>query len=190
MNCLPIITHLRKHIDLSEEECAFIAARLRHFSVKKKQVWLHQGQVARDVAFVLSGCLKSYSTDDNGFEHIVQFAPEEWWITDMYSFISRKNGNLTIEAILNSEILLLSREDQLELFNTIPKLERYFRILTENALISARQRVNDNLSLTAKERYARFCKTYPMLINEIPQKLIAAYIGVTPEFLSKIRSQY
>jgi len=190
MNCTSVIVNLKKHITLTDEECAVIASKLRAVTVKKKQVLLQEGQIARDVAFVLSGCLKSYSVDENGFEHILQFAPAEWWITDMHSFIAEQPAHLIIDAITDTEILLLSRKDQLDMFEQVPKLERYFRILTENSLVSSRQRNIDFVSLTGKQRYENFCKTYPTLINEIPQKLIAAYIGITPEFLSKIRSTF
>jgi len=108
----------------------------------------------------------------------------------MHSFIAEQPAHLIIDAITDTEILLLSRKDQLNLFEQVPKLERYFRILTENSLVSSRQRNIDFVSLTGKQRYENFCKTYPTLINEIPQKLIAAYIGITPEFLSKIRSTF
>jgi CRP-like cAMP-binding protein len=190
MNCTSVIVNLKKHITLTDEECVVISSKLRTVNVKKKQVLLQEGQVARDVAFVLSGCLKSYAVDENGFEHILQFAPAEWWITDMHSFIAERPAHLTIDAIADTEIILLSRKDQLALFEQVPKLERYFRILTENSLVSSRQRNIDFVSLTGKQRYENFCMTYPTLINEIPQKLIAAYIGITPEFLSKIRSTF
>lgn len=106
----------------------------------------------------------------------------------MFSFISQKPGTIYIDAIEVSEIILLSRADQLDIFEKIPAFERYFRILTENSLVSYRKRVMDGLSLTAIERYHDFCKRYPTLIECLPQKQIASYIGVTPEFLSKIRS--
>ncbi|MBI2284183.1 MAG: Crp/Fnr family transcriptional regulator [Bacteroidetes bacterium] len=189
MTCTNVITNLSRHISLTKEECDLISSKVRQVELKRKKVIIHEGQVAKDVAFVLSGCLRSYSVDDNGFEHILQFAPAEWWITDMYSFIAQQPAYLTVEAITDSEIALLSRKDQLDLFDQIPKLERYFRILTENSLVGTRQRLIDNLSLTAKQRYENFCNLYPSLINEIPQKLIAEYIGVTPEFLSKMRTQ-
>lgn len=146
--------------------------------------------VAKDAAFILKGCLRSYSIDNNGFEHILQFAPIDWWITDMYSYISQKEGHLNIDALEETEVLLLSRENQLKLFGEIPQLESYFRILTEKALVSNQLRLIENLSLTAKQRYHNFCKVYPSLINVLPQKQIAAFIGVTPEFLSRLRSEY
>ena len=184
-----LVNNIAQHILLSEDDRKKIAARFRIKDVHRKELLLQEGQVARDVAFVLSGCLRSYSVDENGFEHILQFAPSDWWITDMYSFISQKKAYLNIEVIESGEVALLSREDQLHLFDEVPSLERYFRIITENALVSTRQRLIDNLSLTARQRYEHFCQTYPSLVHEIPQKLIASYIGVTPEFLSKMRSE-
>ncbi|MBY0535207.1 MAG: Crp/Fnr family transcriptional regulator [Chitinophagaceae bacterium] len=179
-----------KHISITEQELTVVLNRMRKKTVKKKQYLLQADQVAKDAAFVVSGCLRSYSIDDNGFEHILQFAPQGWWITDMFSFISEQPGNLFIDAIENTELLLLSRKDQLALFDELPKLERYFRIVTEKSLVNSRQRLVENLSLTAKERYERFCNIYPTLINTLPQKQIAGFIGVTPEFLSKMKSQW
>jgi CRP/FNR family transcriptional regulator, anaerobic regulatory protein len=178
-----------EHVALTLEEENTILQYLGQKKIKKKEFFTQEGLTAKHVAFVLSGCLRSYSVDENGFEHTLQFAPEGWWITDMHSFISQSKGTLYIEALFATEILVLSRENQLTLFDKVPKLERYFRILTEKSLVSTRQRIIDNLSLPAKKRYANFCKTYPTLIDILPQKQIAAYIGVTPEFLSKMLSK-
>lgn len=185
-----ILDNIGRHITLSEEDKNIIASRFRLKETQKKEMLLQEGQTACDVAFVLSGCIRSYSIDQNGFEHILQFAPSGWWITDMYSFISQRKAYLNIEVINSGEVALLSRVDQLRLFDEVPALERYFRIITENGLVSSRQRLMDNLSLTARQRYEQFCETYPSLVNDIPQKLIASYIGVTPEFLSKMRSEW
>ena len=189
MNTELFLDNMRKHIRLSEEEEAVVISKLRPVNLKRREHLLKQGQVARDLAFVMEGCLRAYALDDNGFEHILQFAPAGWWISDMSSVISRRESLLNVDAIKPSEVLLLSREDQLSLFDEVPKLERYFRVLTENGLVSSRMRLIENLSLTARQRYQRFCQTYPNLINEIPQKYIASFIGVTPEFLSKIRGE-
>lgn len=189
MNTGLFLDNMRRHVRLSEEEEALVLSKLRPVRLKRKEHLLQQGQVARDLAFVVEGCLRAYALDDNGFEHILQFAPSGWWISDMSSVISRRESLLNVDAIKPSEVLLLSREDQLTLFDEVPKLERYFRVLTENGLVSSRMRLIENLSLTARQRYQRFCQTYPNLINEIPQKYIASFIGVTPEFLSKIRGE-
>jgi len=182
------LDNMRRHVRLSEGEDAIVLSKLRPVRLKRREHLLKQGQVARDLAFVVAGCLRAYALDDNGFEHILQFAPSGWWISDMSSVISRRDSLLNVDAIKPSEVLLLSREDQLSLFDEVPKLERYFRVLTENGLVSSRMRLIENLSLTARQRYQRFCQTYPNLINEIPQKYIASFIGVTPEFLSRIRA--
>lgn len=184
-----LIDNLSKHIQLTEDEIRHCEPFFLAQTVKRNTILLKEGQIAHDALFVLDGCLRSYSVDHNGFEHILQFAPEDWWITDMYSFIAQKPGSLYIHALMDSDILILSRKNQIQLFNDVPKLERYFRIITEKALVSGRQRLIDNLSLTAIERYSTFCETYPGLIHTLPQKMIAAYIGITPEFLSKIRTQ-
>lgn len=180
---------IKRHTELSPEDEEKIFSRLTRKVIKRKQYYLHEGQVAKTAAFVLSGCLRSYSIDENGFEHILQFAPANWWITDMYSFISQKESYLNINAVEDTEVLLLSRVDQLDLFDEVPTLERYFRIITENSLVNSHRRLLDNMSLTARERYGKFCQVYPTLINTLPQKQIAQFLGITPEFLSKVRNE-
>jgi CRP-like cAMP-binding protein len=117
----------------------------------------------------------------------LSFACEGWWIGDMYSLLSQKPGTLFIEVLEDAEVVLLSKENQEQLYLEIPKLERFFRILTENSLVANQERLMDNLSLTAEERFEKFCKKYPTLIQKLPQKQIASYIGVTPEFFSKMK---
>jgi len=138
---------------------------------------------------VLSGCLRGYTVDSNGFEHVLSFAPADWWMGDMYSLTTQKPGNLYVEALEDTEVLLLPKISQDKLFEQIPQLERYFRILAEKSLVAYQQRMVDGLSLNAAERYKRFCNRYPTLIFHLPQKQIAAYIGVTPEFFSKMRKE-
>jgi CRP-like cAMP-binding protein len=184
-----ILDNIAKHIILTKEEETYFVSLLEHKTIKRKQFLLKEGEICKNSTFVLSGCLRGFSIDKNGFEHILNFAPPNWWMGDIYSLLTQKAGKLNIEAIEDSEILLLSRQNQEILYDKIPKFERFFRIIIENSLVSYQQRVMDNMSLTAEERYMKFCKTYPTLINKLPQKLIAAYIGITPEFLSKMRSQ-
>lgn len=184
----PLIANLSRHITLTDEELTLFSSRLRPLKVKRKEFLLRQGEVARDSAFVVSGCMKAYATDANGFEHILRFATPGWWVSDLSSFITKRQTQLAVEAVRDTQLLLLSRTDQLDLFDKIPKLERYFRILMENALVTTQMRLMDNMTLTARERYQRFCRMYPELVNEIPLKLIASFIGVTPEFLSRIRA--
>lgn len=184
-----LIQHIQSVVLLTDAEIDIVRELVKEREVPRKK-YLHQaGEVASYSAFVVEGCLRSYTVDRNGFEHILQFAPENWWISDMHSLVRNKPSELNIDALLDSKILLLSRTCQVSIFDRIPKLERYFRILTENALAASNQRTINYLSLTAKIRYEKFCDLYPTLIHTIPQKSIASYIGITPEFLSKLRAE-
>lgn len=185
-----IINHVQKIIQLNEEEQDYLCSLLQEKKIPRKDYLLHENQICDFSAFVISGCLRAYSIDDNGIEHILQFAPQNWWITDMFSLLSGKVAHLNIDAVEDTEVLLLSKSNQELLYERVPKFERYFRILIQNSTVASRQRVLDNLELSAKDRFAKFCTTYPSLINTIPQKQIAAYIGVTPEFLSKMKAEY
>ncbi|QLH28079.1 MAG: Crp/Fnr family transcriptional regulator [Candidatus Parvibacillus calidus] len=190
MNHELLVNNIRRKIDLSEKEQAYILELFTEKKLKRKQFILHEGQANHHVSFVVDGCLRAYSVDKNGFERILQFAPNDWWITDIHSFVTGMPASLNIDAIEESTILMITREDREKALSLVPKLERYFRILMEKNLAANRQRIIDRLSLTAKERFVSFCNTYPELINRIPQKQMASYIGVTPEFLSKMRSEY
>jgi CRP-like cAMP-binding protein len=119
----------------------------------------------------------------------MQFASQWWWITDLYAYLSKQPATLNVKALEPSEILIINRETQEQLFERIPKLERYFRIITENALVSSRKRSLDLIHLDAKQRYLDFQQRHRNLIQHIPLKLIAKYIGITPEFLSKLRRE-
>lgn len=184
-----LIQHIQSIVLLTEEEKNIVRELVKEKHVPRKK-FLHQaGEVASYSAFVVEGCLRSYTVDRDGFEHILQFAPENWWISDMYSLVKNKQSELNIDAMFDSKVLILSRTCQVSIFDRVPKLERYFRILTENALAANNLRTINYLSLTAKMRYEKFCDLYPTLIHSIPQKAIASYIGITPEFLSKLRAE-
>lgn len=190
MNKAIIIEGVKKHITLTKKEEDYFVSFLHEKKLKKKQFLVHENEFNKYTAFVNKGCLRSYSIDRNGFEHIIQFAPPGWWIADMASVISNQPGKLNIDALEDSEILLLSREDQLSIFDKVPKFERFFRIITENSIAANSHRLIDYMGLTAQERYFTFCNRYPMLMQSLPQKQIASYIGVTPEFLSKVKAEY
>jgi CRP-like cAMP-binding protein len=184
-----ILNNISGYIYLNEKEKAFFVSLLKPMKLKRKQILLKEGEICRFSSFVINGCLRGFSVDENGFEHVLNFAPQNWWIADMYSLITQKPGVLNIEALEDTEILTLSKVNQEELYVKVPVFERFFRIIIENSLVTYQQRLLDNLSLTAEERYNNFCKRYPTLITRLPSKQIAAYIGVTPEFFSKMRHQ-
>lgn len=158
-------------------------------SVKRRQYILQAGDISKLNTFVVDGCFKMFMIDANGKEHNLQFAIENWWIGDIGSFHSEQPSKLYIEAIENSVILQINKEDQLKLFVEHPKFNRIFRVITENALVSTQRRVLQNISSTAEERYVDFMERYPQFFNRISNVQIASYLGVTPEFLSTIRKR-
>src|SRR6201996_6321530 len=182
-----IIDSITRHIQLSADEQQHFLSLLQSKSFKRKQFILQQGEICKYSTFVIKGCLRGFTIDQNGDEHVINFAPVGWWIADMYSLLTQKPGVLNIEAMEDTDTLLLSKTDQEKLYHEIPQFERFFRIITENSLVSYQQRLIDNLSLTAEERYNNFCKRYPTLIYSLPKKQIASYIGVTPEFFSRMQ---
>ena len=184
-----LIDNILKHVTLSPQEQELFLSKTETHHYKAKTILLNAGEVCKNSYFVNSGVLRSFNINDNIVEHVMSFACQGWWISDMYSLISQKPGNLFIEVIEDAEVVLLSKENQEQLYHDIPKLERFFRILTENALVANQQRIMDNLSLSAEERFEKFSKKYPSLMQQVPQKQIASYIGVTPEFFSKMKSK-
>ena len=184
-----ILQNISKHVSLTNQEEALFLSKIEFKSYKAKTILLSPGEIANSTYFVNSGILRSFNVNDNIIEHVLHFACEGWWIGDMYSYISQKPGNLFIEVLEDAEVAIITKENQQELYLQIPKLERFFRILAENSLVSHQERLMDNLSLTAEERFEKFCNKYPTLIQKVSQKNIASYIGVTPEFFSKMKSR-
>ena len=181
-----LLAGIAKYVNLDAEEQDYLISVLHYKKVKRKQLILEEGDVNNKVTFVTSGCLRSYAVDKNGTEHVLQFAPAGWWITDMRSFTTGQPARLNIDAIEDSEYIYISKADFEELNIRIPKFEHYNRVIGQNALATYQHRQIDNVTLSAMERYANFCQLYPSLIKTLPQKLVASYIGVTPEFLSKM----
>lgn len=184
-----ILQNIEKIVSLSDLEKETILSKIEVKQYAAKTVLLNAGEVCKHSYFVNSGILRSFNINDNIVEHVLQFACEGWWIGDMYSLITQKPGNLYVEVNEDAEVVLLSKENQEILYQEIPKLERFFRILTENSLVANQERLMDNLSLSAEERFEKFCTKYPTLIQKVPQKQIASYIGVTPEFFSKMKAK-
>lgn len=184
-----ILENISKIVALTPEEQQLFLSRTETQHYKAKSILLHAGEIAKYSYFVNYGLLRSFSINDNIVEHILTFACEGWWIGDLYSLLSQKPGNLFIEVLEDAELVLLDKANQEILYSEIPKLERFFRILTENSLIANQERLMDNLSLSAEERFEKFQKKFPTLLQRVPQKQIASYIGVTPEFFSKMKTK-
>jgi CRP-like cAMP-binding protein len=185
----PLIDYFENLLPLNEEEKSIVEEAFKERRVKRRQFILQEGDICKHHTFVVEGCFRMYMVDEKGKEHNLQFAIENWWIGDIGSFYSEEPSRLYIEALENSIVLQLKKEDQLKLFDDNPKFNRIFRVLTENALVSAQRRILQNISSTAEERYRDFLKRYPHFFNRISNVQIASYLGVTPEFLSTIRNK-
>ena len=184
-----LIQTLEKHIALLPEEKKRITNSFSQKEFKKRTSILDHKQHCHYLSYVSSGCTKIYSIDAEGIEHIIFFSPEDWWAVDLHSFLSGEKSRFCIDTIEDTVVLQISKTDFEALLNDIPKLEKWFRILLQNALIASENRIHHKMSLTAEERYYEFHKKYPQLETRIPQKQIASFLGVTPEFLSKLRAQ-
>ncbi|NHM08276.1 Crp/Fnr family transcriptional regulator [Flavobacterium sp. CYK-4] len=184
-----ILQNISRIVALTPQEQELFLSKIETRDYKAKTLILNAGEICQYSYFVNSGILRSFNINDNIVEHVLAFACHGWWISDMYSLLSQKPGNLFIEVLEDAEVVLLSKENQEQLYLEIPKLERFFRILTENSLVAHQERLMDNLSLSAEDRFEKFCSKYPTLIQKVPQKHIASYIGVTPEFFSKMKAR-
>lgn len=173
----------------SKEELDFFHKNLICHNAPKKTFLLREGEICNAEIFVLKGCLKSYFLDDNGFEVILSFAVENWWVSDMKSFTERKPGRMFIETLEDCELLLLSYENKEKLLAVYPRFERVFRLMVQRHLVAYQERLFKNITAPAKTRYLEFIEKYPTLPQRVPQHLIASYIGISPEFLSKIRKE-
>jgi len=187
MNVDPLLQHIAAHITLNKTETDFFVSLLQPRALKKKEYLLRAGEVCNTENFIVRGCVRTYTIDDNGFEHILSFGMEGWWVGDLYSFVTGTPATYFIDALDNTELLLVSKQGLDRLYEKVPKFERFFRIKLQNAFIAQQQRINQNLSFTAEQRYRQFINKYPTLEQRIPQKQVAAYLGITPEFLSMIR---
>jgi CRP-like cAMP-binding protein len=185
----PILANVARHINLVPAEVDYFVSLLTHQSISRKEFLLQAGEVLQHQTFVTKGCLRTYSISEEGKEHIIMFAPEGWWCGDLYSFLSETPATCYIDALEKTEVFQISKANQEKLYQHIPKFERFFRMLFQNAFILHQRRIASSLSDKAEERYEAFRKRYPKLEQRIAQKHIASYLGVTPEFFSTLRKK-
>ncbi len=189
MNSKPLLDYIGKYITLTKEEESYLVSKVRFRKYLKGQYIVQQGDVCKYSSFLISGCTKTFFVDNNGQEHVIMFAIKDWWTSDIGSFITQTPADYNVQCLEVTEVIQFLHYNQEELFQEIPKLERLFRQMLEKALVSSQKRIVRNFSLTAKEQYLYFKKQYPTIEQRVPQYLIASYLGITKEFLSKIKSQ-
>ena len=184
-----ILKNIAKHITLTEEETQYFTSLLTVKKVRRKDCLLQENEVCNAISYVHTGALRAYYLGKDGKESTIMFAIADWWVTDMYCFLNHLPAMMYIEAIEDSSIFQLSKVHFDQLFAEVPKFERFFRILMQNAYTREQLRVIQNLSLSAEERYRNFLQKYPAIAQQVTQKQIASYLGITPEFLSAIRKK-
>ena len=189
MDYKPLFDYINKYINLTIEEESILLSKTVHRNYLKDQYIVQQGNVCKSACFIISGCTKTFYMDKDGQEHIIMFSIEDWWTSDLGSFISQTPADYNVQCLKNTQLIEFTYDGLEELYKEIPKLERLFRKIVERAFIASQKRLIRNFSLTAKERYLIFNETYPKIEQRVPQYMIASYLGVTKEFLSKIKSQ-
>jgi CRP-like cAMP-binding protein len=184
-----LLHHLKKHIQLTEaEELVILSAQVTR-KFKRGDFLTKEGEVNRYTNFIVSGSAKVYYIDQAGQEHIIQLGIQEWWIGDYSSFITQTVGILYTEALSPTETASFSYDVLQELYFQVPALERFFRLLTQNAYATFHKRVLESLSMDAEQRYTAFRESYPEMDQQLSQKDIASYLGMSAEFLSKIKKR-
>ena len=173
----------------TEEELQIFDDLLEPKFVKKKTFLLQEGEICNFEAYVVKGCIRTYYIDENGFEVILQFAIEDWWVSDIASFYEQSPSRLFIETLEDCDLLTFNYETKEELLTRVPKFERMFRLMLQRNLAATQNRLINTISKTAQEKYLDFIERYPTIPQRVPQHYIAAYLGISPEFLSKVRTK-
>jgi len=181
--------NIAQHISLSENEIEDFCNLFEQKLIPKKNFLLREGEICKFEGFVTKGLFRVYHIDKNGFEQILYFAIENWWITDIDSFTTETPSQLFIEALEDSEVLVISKKDKEFAYTNLPKIEKLFRVMTQKTHVALQRRMIDNLSKTAESRYIEFTEKYPQLIQRLSNIQIAAYLGITNVFLSNIRKK-
>ena len=185
----PLLDYFQKVIPLKNEEKQLVTELFKPRLYRKRQYVLQEGDVCNQFHFIVRGCLRMYKIDKKGNTHIIQFAVENWWLSDIGSFHERKSSELNIDALEDTMVLQISHENLVLLYTKAPKFDRIFRVLIENSFVSLQKRLLQNISSTAEERYNSFLDSYSDLTKRLPQTQIASFLGITPEFLSRLRNK-
>lgn len=179
--------HIRKIIQVSEKDVEAICACFQAQTVEKGTFLLRQGQICNFEGYVLEGCFRTFIIDEAGRENILHFSVQDWWLMDIDSFLNRRASDLNIQALEPSKVLLISQSKKQALYQEVPIVEKLFRVMFQKALVAWQRRLIRNHCLTAKERYQHFLSTYPDISQKLTDRQIASYLGITHEFLSKIK---
>ncbi|MEA1787695.1 Crp/Fnr family transcriptional regulator [Arenibacter sp. GZD96] len=184
-----LLSYIKRYIELTDEEIAVLPEHVKIRTYLKGQYIVQQGDVCKYESFIISGCAKTFFIDTEGNEHVVMFAIENWWTADLGSFITQEPADYNVQCLEKTTVAQFTHESLELLYTQIPQLERFFRIIIQKAYVASQKRIVRNFSLTAKERYLIFRNRYRDIEQRVPQYLIASYLGITKQFLSKIRAE-
>lgn len=178
--------HIEKVVPLTDEEFAAVYSHFSAKRFKKHQFLIQEGEDVKYSFFVVKGLLKLVYTDSSAKAHIVSFAMEDWWETDFYAFYTQSKATMSLECLEDTEVLCISLHDYNQLCNQFPKITRFLLEKANYGFIASQRRIISTMTSNAKERYEQLLKQYPSLIQRIPKGLIAAYLGVSRETLSRL----
>lgn len=184
-----LIRHINRYISLEDNDVDVINKYFKSQLLKNKDMLLFEGQICKSYYFVDTGCLRMYFNNNKGIEQITQFALENWWITDYFSFIDQKPAEYNIQAIEKTRISSIDYLSYNKLLNEVPVLESYFRIIAQRGLAASQTRMKLIFDLSKEDMYLHFSKSFPEFIRRIPQYMLASFLGITPEYLSEIRKR-
>ena len=182
-----LFSHIQKKVSLTEDDKDAIKNFFVPKKLRKRQYLLQEGDVCKYLTFIANGLLRTYNVDDKGDEHMSVFGWEGWWLSDFNSFLSGEPAVFNIDAIEDSELLMISRADYEALTITVPIMDRYFRILYQNSIVTKERRLMSSITHTAEEKYVQLAESNPKMIERVPQNLIASYLGIAPETLSRVK---
>ncbi|MBW4890632.1 Crp/Fnr family transcriptional regulator [Mucilaginibacter sp. HMF5004] len=186
---LELLTHIKRYVTLTADEELLLCESLEVIRLKKKQFLLEPGKMCKGNYFIIKGCIRQYFVNGKLNEQIIQFGLESWWVADQDSLLNKQPSTIYIQAIEDTELLLLPETKRDELFEQIPKLESYFRIMMQKAFVASQRRIGFIFNQTDEERYRYFAGLFPDFLQRVPQYMLASYLGFTPQFLSRIRAR-
>ncbi|SFS75654.1 cAMP-binding domain of CRP or a regulatory subunit of cAMP-dependent protein kinases [Lutibacter maritimus] len=185
-----LIKHLKQEVSLNKSAIEKLTSIIKFKELNKKEFLIKPGETANTMNFIVQGSMRSYYLDENGQEHTLQLGIEEWWINDLYSYLSRKKSRMYVQALEKTHLIRLPKVELEKLYIEVPAISNFFRIKIQSAYVAVQERVIDSMCDDAYERYDKFRKSYRDIEQRVPQYIIASYLGVTPEFLSYLRKKH
>ena len=184
-----LFSHIKRFTTLNEDQEQLLLSKLKYRKVNRKDFLLKEYEVCSNYYFVTKGCLRFYRNTENGFEQVLQFAIPGWWLSDFQSFETQKSSEYFIQAVQNTEMLILQRSDYQELFTEVPVLNTYFRLMMQKAYTASLKKMELILCESAEERYLQFINSFPDFVQIVPQYMLASFLGFTPQFMSMLRAK-